>query len=69
MLGYVNGIKPRHIISAISKKYGTLGLDVGNIEIKKNHTVLEIPEDVSKKINNIKISGKTFHILSTGKLV
>jgi ATP-dependent RNA helicase DeaD len=65
-VGFKDGVKPRNIVGAIANEGGISSDTIGTIDIKRGHSVIELPVDLSKqvfnKLKNVSVCGKPLHI-------
>ncbi|WP_254045264.1 DbpA RNA binding domain-containing protein [Thiohalocapsa sp. ML1] len=49
-VGHADGVKPGNIVGAIANEAGLDGRNIGRIEIRDDHTTLDLPAGMPKEI-------------------
>jgi ATP-dependent RNA helicase DeaD len=52
-VGYRDGLRPGNIVGAISHKIGLEGSDIGRIDIRDDHTMVDLPKGMPMKLLKI----------------
>jgi ATP-dependent RNA helicase DeaD len=65
-VGSVHGIKPGNIVGAIANESGIEGVHIGRVDIRENHSFVDLPEGMPKQIfkdlQNVRVVGRELRI-------
>jgi ATP-dependent RNA helicase DeaD len=65
-VGSVHGIKPGNIVGAIANESGLEGVHIGRVDIREDHTYVDLPEGMPKQIfkelQKVRVAGRELRI-------
>ncbi len=65
-VGSVHGIKPGNIVGAIANESGIEGVHIGRVDIREDHSFVDLPEGMPKQIfkdlQNVRVVGRELRI-------
>jgi ATP-dependent RNA helicase DeaD len=65
-VGSVHGIKPGNIVGAIANESGIEGVHIGRVDIREDHSYVDLPEGMPKQIfkdlQNVRVAGRELRI-------
>ncbi|GAC1510749.1 MAG: hypothetical protein NVS1B6_17500 [Steroidobacteraceae bacterium] len=65
-VGSVHGIKPGHIVGAIANEAGIEGVHIGRVDIREDHSFVDLPEGMPKQIftelQKVRVAGRELRI-------
>jgi ATP-dependent RNA helicase DeaD len=65
-VGSVHGIKPGHIVGAIANESGIDGVHIGRVDIREDHSFVDLPEGMPKQIfkelQKVRVVGRELRI-------
>jgi ATP-dependent RNA helicase DeaD len=65
-VGAEQGIKPGNIVGAIANEAGIEGVRIGRVDIRENHSYVDLPEgmprDIFSKLQKLRVAGRELHI-------
>jgi ATP-dependent RNA helicase DeaD len=65
-VGSVHGIKPGHIVGAIANEAGIEGVHIGRVDIREEHSFVDLPEGMPKQIfkllQKVRVAGRELKI-------
>jgi ATP-dependent RNA helicase DeaD len=65
-VGSVHGIKPGNIVGAIANEAGIEGVHIGRVDIREDHSYVDLPEGMPKQIfkdlQNVRVAGRELRI-------
>jgi ATP-dependent RNA helicase DeaD len=68
-VGLVHGVKPGNIVGAIANEAGLDGAHIGRVDIREDHTLVDLPEGMPKQIfkdlQKVKVVGRELQISRT----
>jgi ATP-dependent RNA helicase DeaD len=68
--GSLHGIKPGNIVGAIANEAGLDGTHIGRVEIRDDHSFVDLPEgmpkEVFKHLRRVKVAGRELKISKAG---
>jgi ATP-dependent RNA helicase DeaD len=68
-IGLVHGVKPGNIVGAIANEAGLDGAHIGRVDIRDDHTLVDLPEGMPKQIfkdlQKVKVLGRELQISRT----
>jgi ATP-dependent RNA helicase DeaD len=61
-VGSVHGIKPGNVVGAIANEAGIEGVHIGRVDIREDHSYVDLPEGMPKQIFNelqkVRVAGR-----------
>ena len=70
-VGSVQGIKPGHIVGAIANEAGIEGVHIGRVDIREDHSFVDLPEGMPKEIfaelQRVRVMGRELRISRVGE--
>jgi ATP-dependent RNA helicase DeaD len=70
-VGSVHGIKPGHIVGAIANEAGIEGVHIGRVDIREEHSFVDLPEGMPKQIfkqlQKVRVVGRELKISKIGE--
>ncbi len=68
--GSVHGIKPSHVVGAIANEAGLDGVHIGRVDIREDHSFVDLPEGMPKQIfkdlQRVRVVGRELRISRVG---
>ncbi len=68
-VGLVHGVKPGNIVGAIANEAGLDGAHIGRVDIREDHSLVDLPEGMPKRIfkdlQKVKVAGRELQISRT----
>jgi ATP-dependent RNA helicase DeaD len=65
-VGSVHGIKPGHIVGAIANESGIEGVHIGRVDIREDHSFVDLPEGmpkpIFKQLQKVRVVGRELRI-------
>ena len=65
-VGHVHGVKPGNIVGAIANEAGLEGRHIGNVDIREDHSFVDLPEGMPKEIfrslKKVRVVGRELQI-------
>jgi ATP-dependent RNA helicase DeaD len=65
-VGSVHGIKPGNIVGAIANESGIEGVHIGRVDIREDHSYVDLPEGMPKQIfkelQKVRVAGRELRI-------
>ena len=65
-VGSVHGIKPGNIVGAIANETGIEGVHIGRVDIREDHSFVDLPEGIPKQIfeelQSVRVAGRELRI-------
>jgi ATP-dependent RNA helicase DeaD len=65
-VGSVHGIKPGNIVGAIANEAGIEGVHIGRVDIRQDHSYVDLPEGMPKQIfkelQKVRVAGRELRI-------
>jgi ATP-dependent RNA helicase DeaD len=65
-VGSVHGIKPGNIVGAIANEAGIEGVHIGRVDIREDHSYVDLPEGMPKQIfsdlQKVRVAGRELRI-------
>jgi len=65
-VGSVHGIKPGNIVGAIANEAGIEGVHIGRVDIREDHSFVDLPEGMPKQIftqlHKVRVAGRELKI-------
>ena len=65
-VGSVHGIKPGNIVGAIANESGIEGVHIGRVDIREDHSFVDLPEGMPKQIfkdlQKVRVAGRELRI-------
>ena len=65
-VGSVHGIKPGNIVGAIANEAGIEGVHIGRVDIREDHSFVDLPEGMPKQIfkglQKVRVAGRELRI-------
>jgi ATP-dependent RNA helicase DeaD len=65
-VGSVHGIKPGNIVGAIANESGLEGVHIGRVDIREDHSYVDLPEGMPKQIfkelQKVRVAGRELRI-------
>jgi ATP-dependent RNA helicase DeaD len=65
-VGSVHGIKPGNIVGAIANESGIEGVHIGRVDIREDHSYVDLPEgmpkDIFKQLQKVRVAGRELRI-------
>jgi ATP-dependent RNA helicase DeaD len=65
-VGSVHGIKPGHIVGAIANESGIEGVHIGRVDIREDHSFVDLPEGmpkpIFKELQKVRVVGRELRI-------
>ena len=65
-VGSVHGIKPGHIVGAIANEAGIEGVHIGRVDIREDHSFVDLPEgmpkEIFKELQRVRVAGRELRI-------
>jgi ATP-dependent RNA helicase DeaD len=69
-VGLVHGVQPTNIISTLAKEAGLDGSYVGHIDIRDDHTLIELPKgmpsEIFRALKKVRVRGEALRISRIG---
>jgi ATP-dependent RNA helicase DeaD len=70
-VGSVHGIKPGNIVGAIANESGIEGVHIGRVDIREDHSFVDLPEGMPKQIfkdlQKVRVVGRELRISRVGE--
>jgi len=70
-VGSVHGIKPGNIVGAIANEAGIEGVHIGRVDIREDHSYVDLPEGMPKQIfkelQKVRVVGRELRISRVGE--
>jgi ATP-dependent RNA helicase DeaD len=70
-VGSVHGIKPGNIVGAIANEAGIEGVHIGRVDIREDHSYVDLPEGMPKQIfkdlQKVRVAGRELRISHAGE--
>jgi ATP-dependent RNA helicase DeaD len=70
-VGSVHGIKPGNIVGAIANEAGIEGVHIGRVDIREDHSFVDLPEgmpkQIFKKLQSVRVAGRELRISAVGE--
>jgi len=65
-VGHVHGVKPGNIVGAIANEAGLEGRHIGHVDIREDHSFVDLPEGMPKEIfrslKKVRVVGRELQI-------
>jgi ATP-dependent RNA helicase DeaD len=65
-VGSVHGIKPGNIVGAIANESGIEGVHIGRVDIREDHSYVDLPEGMPKQIfkdlQKVRVAGRELRL-------
>jgi ATP-dependent RNA helicase DeaD len=65
-VGSVHGIKPGNIVGAIANESGIEGVHIGRVDIREDHSYVDLPEGmpkpIFKELQKVRVAGRELRI-------
>jgi ATP-dependent RNA helicase DeaD len=65
-VGFEHGIKPGHVVGAIANEAGIAGVHIGRVDIREDHSYVDLPEGMPKQIfkdlQRVRVAGRELRI-------
>jgi ATP-dependent RNA helicase DeaD len=65
-VGYAHGVKPGNIVGAIANEAGLEGKHIGHVDIRDDHTFIDLPEgmprDIFRSLQKVRVVGQELRI-------
>jgi ATP-dependent RNA helicase DeaD len=69
-VGSLHGVRPAHIVGAIANEAGIEGIHVGRVDIRENHSFVDLPEGMPKQVfrelQMVRVAGRELKISKIG---
>ncbi|HXC08699.1 MAG TPA: DEAD/DEAH box helicase [Steroidobacteraceae bacterium] len=70
-VGSVHGIKPGNIVGAIANEAGIEGVHIGRVDIREDHSYVDLPEgmpkEIFKELQKVRVVGRELRISRVGE--
>jgi ATP-dependent RNA helicase DeaD len=70
-VGAVHGIRPAHIVGAIANEAGIEGVHIGRVDIREDHSFVDLPEGMPKQVfkilQKVLVAGRELRISKAGE--
>ncbi len=70
-VGSVHGIKPGNIVGAIANEAGIEGVHIGRVDIREDHSFVDLPEGmpnpIFKELQSVRVAGRELRISRVGE--
>ena len=70
-VGSVHGIKPGNVVGAIANEAGIEGVHIGRVDIREDHSFVDLPEGMPKQIfkdlQKVRVAGRELRISRVGE--
>jgi ATP-dependent RNA helicase DeaD len=70
-VGSVHGIKPGNVVGAIANEAGIEGVHIGRVDIREDHSFVDLPEGMPKQIftelQSVRVAGRELRISRVGE--
>ncbi len=70
-VGSVHGIRPSHVVGAIANEAGIEGVHIGRVDIREDHSFVDLPEGMPKPIfkllQKVLVVGRELRISRAGE--
>jgi ATP-dependent RNA helicase DeaD len=65
-VGHTHGVKPGNIVGAIANEAGLEGKHIGHVDIRDDHTFIDLPEgmprDIFRSLQKVRVVGQELRI-------
>jgi ATP-dependent RNA helicase DeaD len=65
-VGSVHGIKPGNVVGAIANEAGIEGVHIGRVDIREDHSFVDLPEgmpkEIFKQLQKVRVTGRELRI-------
>src|ERR1019366_7909015 len=65
-VGSIHGIKPSNVVGAIANEAGIEGVHIGRVDIREDHSFVDLPEGmpkpIFKELQKVRVAGRELQI-------